>query len=100
MQKSLVEGFGLTVAEGMWKGKPVVASRVGGIVEQIAPGTGILLDDPSDLDAYGGALASLLKRPADMARLGNNARRHVLRNFVGDRHLLQYAALIDRLVAT
>ena len=46
VQKSLVEGFGLTVAEGMWKAKPVVASRVGGIIDQVVPGTGILLDDP------------------------------------------------------
>jgi trehalose synthase len=98
VQKSLVEGFGLTVAEAMWKGKPVVASRVGGIVDQIAPGTGVLLDDPADLGAYGEAVSALLDRPAEMARLGDNARRHVLSEFVGDRHLLQYAALIERLL--
>src|SRR6185503_445769 len=99
VQKSLVEGFGLTVAEGMWKGKPVVASRVGGIVDQIEPGTGVLLDDPADLGAYGDAVASLLDHPAEMAQLGDNARRHVLKEFVGDRHLLQYAVLIERLLA-
>ena len=98
VQKSLVEGFGLTVAEGMWKGKPVVASRVGGIVDQIVPGTGILLDDPADLDTYGDTLAALLASPAEVARLGDNARRHVLAEFVGDRHLLHYAALIERLL--
>ena len=98
VQKSLVEGFGLAVAEGMWKGKPVVASGVGGIVDQIAPGTGVLLDDPSDLDAYGDALAALLARPEEMDRLGGNARRHVLSEFVGDRHLVQYAELIERLL--
>jgi trehalose synthase len=99
VQKSLVEGFGLTVAEGMWKGKPVIASAVGGIIDQVVPGTGVLLDDPGDLDAYGDALAGLLERPTEMVRLGDNARRHVLREFVGDRHLLQYAALIERLLA-
>ncbi len=99
VQKSLAEGFGLTVAEGMWKGKPVVASRVGGIVDQVAPGTGILLDDPADLDAYGDALAGLLEQPAQIARLGDNARRHVLDHFMGDRHLLQYATLIGRLLS-
>ena len=77
VQKSLVEGFGLTVAEGRWKGKPVVASRVGGIADQLAPGCGILLDDPADLEAYGDALAGLLERPDDIASLGDNARRHV-----------------------
>jgi trehalose synthase len=99
VQKSLVEGFGLTVAEGMWKGKPVVASRVGGIADQVAPGCGILLDDPADLDAYGDALAGLLERPDDIASLGDNARRHVLDAFVGDRHLLHYADLMRGLVA-
>src|SRR5207302_8542163 len=47
VQKSIAEGFGLTVAEAMWKGRPVVASRIGGIQDQIEHGvTGILLDDP------------------------------------------------------
>lgn len=98
VQKSLVEGFGLTVAEGMWKGKAVVASRVGGIIDQVAPGTGILLDDPADLDAYGDALAALLEQPDEVTRLGSNARRHILDEFLGDRHLLQYAALVQRLL--
>ena len=98
VQKSLAEGFGLTVAEGMWKGKPVVASRVGGIIDQVVPGTGILLDDPKDLDAYGDALAGLLGHPDEVIRLGVNARRRVTENFVCDRHLLQHADLIDRLL--
>jgi len=45
-QKSLAEGFGLTVSEGMWKARPVIGSAVGGIIDQIAEGTGILLPDP------------------------------------------------------
>jgi trehalose synthase len=97
VQKSLAEGFGLTVAEGMWKAKAVVASAVGGIVDQVAPGTGVLLDDPSDLDGFGDTLASLLDRPEDIARLGENARRHVLEGFVGDKHLLHYGVLMERL---
>lgn len=97
VQKSLMEGFGLTVAEGMWKAKPVVASAVGGIVDQLPPGTGILLDDPSDLDAFGGQLAALLEQPEQMAQLGAHAYRHVLDQFVGDLHLLRYAELIEAL---
>ena len=59
VQKSLAEGFGLTVAEAMWKGRPVVASAVGGIQDQIEDGvTGVLLDDPRDLAAFGAALAA------------------------------------------
>jgi len=99
VQKSLAEGFGLTVAEGMWKGKAVVASAVGGIVDQVAPGTGILLDDPTDLDGFGNELASLLSRREDLVRFGANARRHVLENFVGDKHLMAYGALMERLKA-
>ena len=62
-QKSLAEGFGLTVAEGMWKGRPVVGSAVGGIIDQIAPGTGILLPDPRDLEAFGAAVRRAPRRP-------------------------------------
>jgi trehalose synthase len=98
VQKSLEEGFGLTVAEGMWKGKPVVASAVGGIVEQVAPGTGVLLDDPTDLDAFGDTVADLLEHPHDMTTLGVNAYRHVLDQFVGDLHLLRYAELIEHML--
>jgi trehalose synthase len=100
VQKSLAEGFGLTVAEAMWKAKPVVVSDVGGIADQVTPDSGVLLDDPTDLDAFGDALASLLERPADIVRLGTNAHAHVVENFVGDRHLLRYATMLERLLAT
>jgi trehalose synthase len=100
VQKSLAEGFGLTVAEGMWKGKPLVASRVGGIVDQVVPGTGILLDDPADLEAFGAALAELLSRPDDIMLLGERARHHVLDHYVGDRHLLRYADLIEHVLTS
>ncbi|HUC36235.1 MAG TPA: glycosyltransferase [Acidimicrobiales bacterium] len=99
VQKSLAEGFGLTVAEGMWKAKAVVASSVGGIPQQIAPGTGVLLEDPTDLVAFGGTLASLLSSPSEIAELGAGARRHVLDGFVGDKHLMRYADLIGWLVS-
>src|SRR5205814_9450999 len=60
VQKSIAEGFGLTVAEGMWKARPVVASRIGGIQDQIVDRhSGLLLDDPADLAAYGPAVSGL-----------------------------------------
>ena len=99
VQKSIEEGFGLTVAEGMWKGKALVASRVGGITEQIPPGTGILLDDPADISAFGDTLAGLLAHPDEIAQLGDRARQHVLEHFVGDKHLIRYAQLIEWLVS-
>ena len=97
VQKSLEEGFGLTVAEGMWKAKAVVASNVGGITEQIVPGTGILLSDPADLNAFGKALTELLADPRMLVELGSRAREHVLESFVGDQHLLLYAQLMAEL---
>ncbi|MCW2957673.1 MAG: glycosyltransferase, partial [Solirubrobacterales bacterium] len=60
VQKSLAEGFGLTVSEAMWKGRPVVATALGGIQDQIEEGrSGILLPDARDLEAYGAAVVSL-----------------------------------------
>ena len=73
VQKSLAEGFGLTVAEAMWKARPVVASRAGGIQDQIVDGvTGVLLDDPLDLARFGRACDELLGDPerADRDRRG------------------------------
>jgi trehalose synthase len=97
VQKSLEEGFGLTVAEGMWKAKAVVASDVGGITEQIVPGTGVLLSDPADLAAFGEALSQLFEHPERLVELGIRAREHVLESFVGDRHLLLFAQLMAEL---
>lgn len=97
VQKSLEEGFGLTVAEGMWKAKAVVASNVGGITEQIVSGTGILISDPADLVAFGKALTDLFTNPLKLAELGSRAREHVLESFVGDKHLLLFARLMAEL---
>jgi trehalose synthase len=98
VQKSLAEGFGLTVAEAMWKGRPVVASRIGGIQDQIADGeSGVLLDDPSDLAAYGAALRGLLEHRAAAERIGEQARERVRDEFLSTRSLLQYLELIRAL---
>ena len=97
-QKSLAEGFGLTVAEGMWKGRPVIGSAVGGIIDQIAEGTGILLPDPADLMAFGSAVCLLLGDPDQTARMGQAAHAYVREQYVGDVHLLRYAALLGTLI--
>jgi trehalose synthase len=99
VQKSLAEGFGLTVAEGMWKGRPVVGSAVGGIQDQIADGTGILLPDPTDLPAFGRAVRTLLDDRVLADRMGTSAREHVRAHYVGDQHLLRYAELFGTLLA-
>jgi len=98
-QKSLAEGFGLTVAEGMWKARPVIGSAVGGIIDQIADGTGILLPDPRDLGAFAAAIRRLLADPAEAAAMGKNAHAYIGEHYVGDLHLLRYADLFDALMA-
>jgi trehalose synthase len=97
-QKSLAEGFGLTVAEAMWKGKPIVASAVGGIVDQIVSGEhGLLVKDPRNPVEFGQAVRRLLDNPTYAAELGASAQRRATEDFLGDRHLAQYAQLFAQL---
>jgi trehalose synthase len=99
VQKSLKEGFGLTVAEAMWKAKPVIASRVGGIQDQIEHGvSGILLDNPRDYDAFAAALKLLCADPPYAAMLGTNARARARERFLSLRSLYAYAELIGDLL--
>jgi len=99
VQKSLKEGFGLTVTEAMWKARPVVASATGGIRDQIVDGvTGVLLPDPLDLDAYGAALVRLFEEPERAQRIGEAARDSVRASFLENRHTLQYVDLLSRLL--
>ena len=99
VQKSLAEGFGLTVAEAMWKRRPVVASRVGGIQDQIVDGeSGVLISDPRDLREFGSAVARVLSDPDRSRRIGMAARERVRDHFLGPRHLHQYFELIESLV--
>jgi trehalose synthase len=98
MQKSIAEGFGLTVAEGMWKARPVIASRIGGIQDQIVDGVSGVLVDPMDLAGYGEAVGGLLDDPEAAERMGDAARERVRNKFLGPRHLLQYLALLSKLL--
>jgi trehalose synthase len=98
-QKSIAEGFGLTVAEAMWKGRPVVASRVGGIQDQIQDGvSGILIENPRDLDAFGAALALLMADRELGRQMGLHAQRRVRDFFLGPRHLIEYLELFSRMI--
>jgi trehalose synthase len=98
VQKSLAEGFGLTVSEGMWKGRPVVASRVGGIQDQIEDGqTGVLVE-PRDLESFGRAISELLADPHRAERIGEAAQMRVRNHFLGVRPLAQYVQLLERVL--
>jgi trehalose synthase len=91
VQKSIYEGFGLTVTEGMWKGRPVVATAVGGIQEQIVDGVhGLLVRDPHDLDAFARAVRRLIEDPKLARRLGRNARRRARARFLVSQQIRQH----------
>jgi trehalose synthase len=95
-QKSLAEGFGLTAAEAMLKGTPVVASAVGGLVEQVIDGrTGILVKDPTDLEAFGTAICRILDDDELRARLGRGARERAIETHLGDTHLRLWREVIE-----
>ncbi len=99
VQKSLAEGFGLTVVEAMWKERAVVASRVGGIADQIVDGRdGVLVDDPHDLASFGDAVERLLADGGERRRLGKAAYGRAREEFLGDRHLERYARLFERIL--
>jgi trehalose synthase len=97
VQKSIAEGFGLTVTEAMWKSRPIVASSVGGIGEQIVDGeSGILLDDPRNLAAFGAAVTDLLRDPPRAEQIGHLAHERVRDRFLSTRSLLDYLTVIRR----
>lgn len=105
VQKSLQEGFGLTVTEAMWKGKPVIGGNTGGIRLQVFNHhTGFLVNSPE-----GAALRmrELLRWPERIKTMGETARQFVRENFLLTRHLREYLTLMlglrtglsDRLMA-
>jgi len=91
IQKSLKEGFGLTVSEALWKAKPVVASNVGGIPLQIKHKYSGLLCNSVEGAAF--AIKQLLNSPEYAKRLGENGRQNVKNNFLLTRHLKEYMLL-------
>ncbi len=97
LQMSIKEGFGLSVTEALWKGKPVVARPSGGIKLQVIDGvTGFLVRSVSE--AYEKTLY-LIKNPDVRLRLGRNARVHVLNNFIITKHLIRYMKILNEVYA-
>lgn len=95
LQKSLREGFGLTVAEAMWKRKPVVAGEVGGIMLQVDDGVnGFLI---ASIDEAAEKVSLLLESPSTAQRMGDAGHEKVRRNFLITRHLRDYLRLFHQL---
>jgi trehalose synthase len=96
LQKSTKEGFGLTVTEGLWKGKPVIAGDAGGIKLQVIDHyNGFRVSTP---EGAGMRIRYLLKHPEIIKKMGQNARQFVLDNFLITRHLREYLTLIVALL--
>ena len=96
LQKSTKEGFGLTVAEAMWKGKPVIGGAVGGITVQIIYGeTGFTVNS---IEGCAYRIRYLLNNPAALAQMGERAKEYTRRNFLIIRHLCDYFALMIALL--
>jgi trehalose synthase len=95
IQKSLREGFGLAVAEALWKGTPVVAGRAGGIPLQMADGAGGVLVD--SVEECARAMVDLLRDPARARELAASGRERVRRHFLIPRMLLDELSLMRRL---
>jgi trehalose synthase len=97
IQKSTREGFGLTVAEGLWKGRPVIGGNVGGIPLQVLDGeNGYLVDS---VEACAARCAELLRDPARREAMGQLGREHVRRNFLITRLLRDELSLFNTLAA-
>ncbi|HXG92971.1 MAG TPA: glycosyltransferase [Blastocatellia bacterium] len=95
IQKSTREGFGLVVTEALWKGKPVVGGKVGGIPLQIIEGeTGFLVND---IEGCARSCLFLLQHPNRTREMGDKAREHVRKNFLSTRHLMDYVKMFNEL---
>jgi trehalose synthase len=95
LQKSIREGFGLTVTEALWKGRPTVAGRVGGIPSQIQDGqTGWLVDS---VDEAGAACREILADPSAAAIRARRGKEYVRQHFLTPRLLRDWLALFNRL---
>ena len=94
LQKSTREGFGLTVSEAQWKGTPVVASKVGGIPEQVIDGKTGFLVDPYDYEGCANKVITLLKNKKLADEMGKQGKKFVKENFLITRHLSDYLTLL------
>ena len=99
IQKSLKEGFGLTVTEALYKGTPVVASKVGGIPLQVIDGENGFLHSPHDLNGFSSSIIKLLKDENLRVTMGKAGREHVKKNFLMTRLMLDWLHLMNKVLS-
>ncbi len=98
IQKSIKEGFGLTVTEALWKEKPVVASNVGGIPAQIENGVNGFLANPYDIEGFADRIVQILTNPSLAREVGKRGREVVRKKFLITRLLLDYLELLNDII--
>lgn len=98
IQRSIREGFGLSVTEALWKGKPVVASNVGGIPLQIKDGENGFLVDFKDTEKFAERVFQLLQNPDLAKELGSKGKEMVRRKFLITRLLSDYLDLLNEMM--
>ena len=99
IQKSLKEGFGLTVTEALYKGTPVVASKVGGIPLQVIDSVNGFLHGPHDFKGFSDSVLKLLKDEKLRAAMGKAGKEHVKKNFLITRLMLDWLYLMNKVVS-
>ncbi|OYT27866.1 MAG: glycosyl transferase family 1 [Candidatus Altiarchaeales archaeon ex4484_96] len=97
LQKSVREGFALTVSEALWKETPVVASNVGGIPLQVKDGFNGYLVEPTDYNKCAERVIKLLSDPRKAHKMGVNGRKYVKDNFLVTRHLLDWIKFLGEI---
>jgi trehalose synthase len=100
IQKSLREGFALTVAEALWKRTPVVASNVGGLPLQVIDGETGFLVESTDIEGFADRTVRLLKDPELAEEMGKKGREHVRRNFLTTVGLSNYLDILNEVLRT
>jgi trehalose synthase len=95
VQNSTKEGFCLCVTEGLWKGKPVVGTKVGGIPLQLVEAENGFLVEPNDKEAFADRIVRLLQNPDMAEQMGKQAKETVRENFLTTRLLLDYLSLLN-----
>jgi trehalose synthase len=99
IQKSLKEGFGLTVTEALYKGTPVVASKVGGIPLQVIDGENGFLHSPHDLNGFTDSIIKLLKDEKLRETMGHAGKEHVKKNYLITRLMLDWLNLMNNMLS-
>ena len=100
IQKSIKEGFCLSVTEALWKAKPVVASNVGGLPSQIEDGKNGFLLEPTDTEGFADRIIHILKNPDEAQNLGEKAKETVRQKFLITRLLSDYLDMLNSIMTS